>query len=302
MSSVIILGAKGRFGQAAMTAFQNAGWNVRAFGRAWKQNAPQGVTQIEGDAFDKASLTKACMGCDVIVNTLNPPYENWVRDLPRLTKNVINAAKVSGATVLIPGNVYNYGANKPETLTETTPWRPTSRKGHLRVAMENAFRDAQVPTIVLRGGDYIGEGQTGNWFDGYITAKSHAGKIMYPGPLDQIHAWAYLPDMARAAVELANARDRFDTFEEFCFEGYSLTGRGLVDAVSRAVGKPQKVSGLPWFLVRLMGLLQPNMREVYEMRYLWRVPHRMGGAKLANFLPDFRPTPLADAMKAALRR
>jgi len=45
------------------------------------------------------------------------------------------------------------------------------------------------------------------------------------------------------------------------------------------------------------------MREVVEMAYLWRVPHRIDGAKLAAALPNFAPTPMesafADAVTAA---
>jgi nucleoside-diphosphate-sugar epimerase len=300
MSTVIILGAKGRFGSAAMVAFLQAGWDVRAFGRGFDSAAPDGVARIVGDAFDTGALTKACQGCDVIVNALNPPYENWACDLPRLTCSVMSAAQTSGATVLIPGNVYVYGANAPEVLTETTLWRPTSRKGHLRVVMENAYKQANVPTIILRSGDFIVQGQTGNWFDGYMTTKSHAGKTMYPGPLDRMHAWAYLPDLARAAVLLCEARACFDTFEEFGYEGFSLNGAGLVDEIAKATGRKQKVSGMPWPLIRLIGVFSPKMYEIREMRYLWNVPHRVDGTKFAKCLPDFEPTPVAQAMKTAL--
>jgi nucleoside-diphosphate-sugar epimerase len=300
MSTVIILGAKGRFGQAAMSAFAKAGWDVRAFGRGFTGAAPAGVTLIEGDAFDVDVLTRACTGCDVIVNALNLPYQNWACDLPRLTQAVIAAARASQARVMIPGNVYVYGVDAPEILTETTPWRPTTRKGHLRVVMENAYKDAGIPTIVLRSGDFIVRGSSDNWFDGYMTTKSHAGKTMYPGPLDRMHAWAYLPDMARAMVSLAETRGNFSMFEEFSFEGYAMDGMTFMAGIERATGKAQKVSGMPWALLRMIGLVSPKMREVYEMRYLWNVPHRVDGTKLARYLPDFEPTPVEDALKAAL--
>lgn len=300
MSKVIVLGAKGRFGRAAVTAFVDSGWEVTAFGRKWKGDAPKGVRRVTGDAKDAASLCAACTGQDVIVNAVNPPYENWARDLPVLTAATIEAAKHTGATVLIPGNVYNYGADAPEALSENTAWQPTSRKGHLRVTMEEAYRTAGVPTIVLRAGDYIEQEKSGNWFDDQITVKAQQGRTMYPGPLDKVHAWAYLPDVARAAVLLAEKREIFGTFEQFGFEGYSLTGAELVDHISKAVQKPQKTSGLPWFILPVLGLFQPVMREVYEMRYLWRVPHRVDGTKLRRMLPDFRPTPIEVAMRQVL--
>ena len=107
----------------------------------------------------------------MIVNALNPPYARWRHDLPRLTANAIAAAKASGATVMIPGNVYHYGALLPARLAEDTPAAPTTRKGRLRVEMERAYADAGtegVRTIILRAGDFIERRRTGNWFDSYI--------------------------------------------------------------------------------------------------------------------------------------
>lgn len=300
MSKVIVLGAKGRFGRAAVHAFLAQGWNVRAFVRGANTDLPKGVERFVGDAFDADLLRKACEGCDIIVNALNLPYENWAKDLPRLTLSVITAAKANDAHVLIPGNVYNYGENAPEVLCEDTPWEPTTRKGKLRVEMETAYRTAGVRTIVLRSGDFIEREKSGNWFDAHIAVKSHAGKTMYPGPLGQMHAWAYLPDAARAAVMLADKRAQFSTFEEFGFEGFSVTGTALIDAIAKAVGRKQKVTKLPWALLWMMGRVSPAMREIYEMRYLWRVPHRVDGQKLAQQLPEFQLTPLDEALRAVL--
>lgn len=300
MSKAIVLGAKGRFGRAAVTAFAEAGWEVTAFGRNWKGDTPKGVSRVTGDAKDAAALRVACTGQDLIVNAVNPLYPDWKRDLPLLTAATIAAAKHSGATVLIPGNLYNYGEHAPAALQEDTAWQPSSRKGHLRVAMEMAYRTAGVPTIVLRAGDYIEHEKSGNWFDAQITKDAHKGRTVYPGPLDLIHSWAYLPDVARAAVLLAEKRDIFSPFEEFGFEGYTLTGAELVDHIGKAVGKPQKTSGLPWFIIPVLGLFQPVIREVYEMRYLWHVPHRVVGTKLYRMFPDFKPTPIEDAMRLAL--
>ena len=104
--TVIVLGAKGRFGRAAVDAFLAAGWHVRAFGRSWPAaGSRENLERIEGDAFDAAAVANAATGWQVMVNALNPPYPQWTRDLPRFTANVIAAAKASGATVMIPGNV-----------------------------------------------------------------------------------------------------------------------------------------------------------------------------------------------------
>lgn len=301
---VIILGAKGRFGRAAAHAFLASGWQVRGFARSWEGSpVPPGVERLTGDAFDARAVARAAEGCDVIVNGLNPPYPQWKTDLPRLTASVVAAAKATGATVMIPGNVYNYGDGMPARLTESTPHRPTTRKGRLRVEMEQSYRaaaDQGVCTIVLRAGDFLEREKTGNWFDGHIANAVDKGRITYPGPLDVVHAWAYLPDMARAMVGLAEKRADFAPFEEFGFAGYGLTGRELVAAVERAVGRTLKVRALPWPALRLLGLVWPMMREVAEMRYLWYTPHAIDGTRLASVLPGFRATPVDVAIADAL--
>ncbi|MEM6373030.1 MAG: NAD(P)H-binding protein [Pseudomonadota bacterium] len=299
MASVLVLGAKGRMGRAAVTAFSAAGWDVSAFARDGSAPVP-GVRQLTGDVLDVAALTRACADQDVIVNAVNPPYHHWADLLPRITDAVITVARTAGATVMIPGNVYVYGSTLPNVLREDTPWVGNTRKGAIRIRMENAYRDSGVRTIVVRAGDFFEGTKTGNWFEDHIAAQADRGRFRYPGPLDVDHAWAYLPDLARAMVGLAEQRDTCDSYEEFGFAGYTLTGHALAQHVGRAVEQTMRHVGFPWAGLRLMALGSPLMREVLEMRYLWQRPHRVNGAKLTAALPGFVPTPVEEAIERAM--
>lgn len=302
--TALVLGAGGRFGRAALAAFDEAGWYVRAFVRPGRRvQCPTGTGIVEGDAFDANAVTAAALGVDVIVHALNPPYPRWRHDVPRHTRSVLAAAHASGATVMIPGNVYNYGASMPETLCEETPHHPTTRKGALRESMEQAFREAAddgIHTVILRAGDFIEAEKTGNWFDTYVVGKLDVGVAVYPGPLDRVHAWAYLPDMARAMVGLAERAEQQSGFEIFNFEGYNITGDELVAALESWAGRPLKKRGMPWLAMRAMTPFAPLIREVVEMRYLWSTPHAINGARLSEALPGFRPTPLPEALRRML--
>ena len=44
----------------------------------------------------------------------------------------------------------------------------------------------------------------------------------------------------------------------------------------------------------------PVVREVVEMRYLWNRPHRLDNAPLEALVPEFKPTPLDQAIKDSL--
>ncbi len=213
---------------------------------------------------------------------------------------VINAAKATGAAVLIPGNIYNFGRNLPPRLTAATPHVGDHKKARLRIEMEAAYRASGVKTIILRAGDFIDTVAGDNWFEAHMTANVARGKVMYPGPTDLTHAWAFLPDMARAAEMLAARRQDLPTFSDIGFPGYALTGAALMDLVEHAAGRPLKRGGLPWFALNLMGLFSPLMREVAAMRYVWDRPHRIESAEFGRVLPDFQPTDPSDAVRASL--
>ncbi|MEM7135651.1 MAG: NAD(P)H-binding protein [Myxococcota bacterium] len=301
---VLVVGANGRMGRWAVSRFVDRGWRARAFVRAGSADRVQaGVTVFEGDAFDQGEVTAAADGAQVIVNAVNPPYDRWATEVPKITASILGAARASGATVILPGNVYNYGESMPESLREDTPHAPTTHKGTLREEMERAYQNAAidgVQTIVVRAGDFIERQETGNWFDTYVTNKVGAGKVTYPGPLDRVHSWAYLPDLARVMVELAERRASLDTFTSLGFAGFSITGHELVEAIERATGRKMKVRRFPWPAVQVMGLFNKQMREVVEMRYLWRVPHGIDGRALSELIPEFEPEPLDSALAEAL--
>jgi hypothetical protein len=58
---------------------------------------------------------------------------------------------------------------------------------------------------------------------------------------------------------------------------------------------------LPWPLLQIGGLVVPMLRELAEMRYLWRVPHRLSGERLAGIVGEIPATPLAAALEDTLR-
>ncbi len=282
--NVLVLGSSGRFGRHMARAFANAGWSVSGFDRT------------------RDDLMSAARTMDVIVAGWNPPYQHWRAQLPGQTAQIIAAAQAHGAIVIVPGNIYVYGRDIPAYLGPDTMQRGENPLGQVRREMEAAYRDSGVATILLRAGDFIDTRASGNWFDRVLTARLSKGVFTYMGPWDVPHAWAFLPDLARAGVALAERRASLARFEEVAFAGYSLTGEELAAALERATGQKLRRKSMNWALFRTLALVSPLMRHVLEMRYLWDRPHALDGAQLKALLPDFAPTPLDDALAQALRR
>lgn len=281
--TALILGATGRFGRQAAAAFDRAGWQVQQYDRR------------TGD------LMQAARGTDVIVNGWNPPYHQWQGTVPDLTRQVIAAAKASGATVMLPGNVYVFGPGMPPVLGPDVPHRAEHTLGRIRREMEGAYRDSGVPTILLRAGDFLDDRASGNWFDKAMAKPINKGQLTYPGPTDIPHAWAWLPDLAAAMVGLAEKRDALPRFADYAFPGYTLTGDALAAACGEAIGQRVVAKPMSWLPIHLARSFWKDARHLLEMRYLWNTPHRLDGSALDAVLPDRQETPLTSALARALQ-
>jgi nucleoside-diphosphate-sugar epimerase len=233
----LVLGANGRLGAAAVQAFAAAGWTVLAQARRTPASLPRGAMPVALPLDDTAGLAAAAAGASVVVYAVNPLYTQWATQAMPLFQHGVAVAQRLGATFMLPGNVYNFGAQMPALLNEHTPQRPTTAKGRIRVAMEQALQSlaaqGELRSIVVRAGDFFGSG-SGSWMDLVITRSLRKGKLVYPGPLDVPHAWAYLPDLAQAFVAAAAQRDELPAFADLPFAGYTLTGAELLAAIERA--------------------------------------------------------------------
>jgi nucleoside-diphosphate-sugar epimerase len=302
---ILVLGAAGRLGYAAAEAFRMAGWNVTSLVRPGSAHrAPRGTNVVE--TVDRLDAIAAARGVDVVLHALNPPFKTWRRMALAHAYSAIEVAETAGATLMFPGNLYNYGSGMPGVIDERTPMQPTTRKGDIRVEIEQRMQEAAergLRTIILRSGDFFGSGR-GAWFDLVIAKQLARNEVTYPGLLDIVHEWAYVPDLAAAMVRLAGARQGLGGFETFGFPGHAVTGRTLIDAIAKASGRNSrdlKVRQMQWWMIKALSPFFALPRELSELDYLWKVPHRIAGDKLKATIGEVPHTPFETGVKRALR-
>ena len=313
-STVIILGSRGRFGLACARAFADAGWRVLAQTRPGCQ-VPDEVrndTRIEwihAELFDTAALAQRAEGAAVVVHALNPVYTNkaWRKEVLRMTDASLALCRALGASLMMPGNIYNFGRSMPRVLREDTPQRAQTVKGQIRIAMEQQIQRSGVRAVVIRAGDFFGSGK-GTWFDQAIVKDLAKGKFTYPGQRDISTAWAYLPDLARTFVAVAAKRHQIGTFEVFHFAGHAITGQQWLDTLEPlarqqgwvCVSGRLKFASMPWAIIRLGALLVPTWASLLEMRYLWTSPHSLANDQLQRLIGAEPHTVLPIAAHQAL--
>jgi nucleoside-diphosphate-sugar epimerase len=300
--SIAVLGAKGRLGREAAKAFRAAGWRVVAVTRKGDCDLA-GVENRAADASDAAAAARAVAGCAFIFHGLNPIYTQWRGSVVPMLTNTIAAARKSGATILFPGNVYNFGQAIPAHPVEDTPQSGDHEKAAIRIEAERLLEDAAgdgVRSIVLRAGDFFGGEGRGSWFDQALASRLKQGKAVWLGRGGIVHAWAYLPDLARAFVAVAERSQSLPAFARFHFEGHNVTLEEMHAAMEKAAGRPLKRAAFPWWILSLASPFSAMMRALTQMRYLWDRPHRLTGEKLAAITGLLPRTTLDDAVAAAM--
>ncbi len=312
-ATALVIGATGDFGDHMTGVLLARGWRVKALNRrpgvAAKAKPHLAVEWVQGDAMKAADVIAAAESCAIIVNAANPPgYRNWRGLALPMLASVIEAAKVTGARIVMPGNVYNYDPKTTPVIDEASPQRPVSRKGAVRVEMEEMLEAAAaehgVKSLTVRAGDFFGPRSDNGWLAGQmIKPGKPVRSVVYPGNRRAAHAFAYLPDLAETTMRLIERRHALADFTVFHFGGHAFApGVGMAEALRRVGGYPKApIRGFIWPVVVAASPVVPLFRELLEMRYLWNQSLTLDNARLVAFLGAEPHTPIDVALRATLK-
>lgn len=301
--TALVLGATGGIGGEVARLLLARGWRVKALHRQSRRG--DGLEWIVGDAMNRENVMQAAQGVQLIVHAVNPPgYRNWAQLVLPMVDNTIAAARASGARILLPGTVYNYGPDAFPEIHEDAPQRPLTRKGAIRVEMERRLEHSGVPVLIVRAGDFFGPSAGNTWFaQGLIKPGKPVTAISNPATPGIGHQWAYLPDVAETMVRLVERADALPQFARYHMQGHwDADGTQMTAAIARAAGRPSLRAGsFPWWLATLVSPFVTTFRELREMRYLWRQPVRLTNVRLLAVLGEEPHTPLELAVRRTLQ-
>ncbi len=240
------------------------------------------------DALNAADVKRAMTGAGHAVITIGFEYSGdvWKQAWPKAMANFLAAAEATGARIVHIDNLYMYGPQHTP-LHEDMPLtsygkKPAARSEATRMWMQ-AAREGRVKWAALRAPDFYGAGvdrsHTGETGLALVAQGKTAQLIMSP---DQPHAFAYVPDIARAAVTLLDAGD--DAYNQAwhvpCAPTRTL--RQLLQIGADAVGVKLKIMAIPSGMLSVLGLFSSMLREFSEMRFTWNRPYHVNATKFAR--------------------
>ena len=299
----VVFGA-GQVGSALSARLAALDLPVRMLSRHRPPAPLDAIDWRETDATDPESATEAAQGASVIYQCLNAPYTDWPERFPPLQHGVLAAAERTGALLVSLENLYGYGPTPGAPMTEDLPLTATTVKGRTRAAMTRellAAADAgRIRIAIGRASDFFGAGiTTGTTLGERVFANAIAGKRAdFIGNPDLPHTYSYVPDIAVGLATLGT--DSRAVGGVWHLPGpETVTTRALLELVAGEVGHPVGVRSVPKLAMRVLGLVNPMVRELAEMSYEFERPFVLDTNKYQSTFGT-AGTPLADAIGATV--
>jgi len=298
----VVLGASGNLGSAVVRELVKQGKSVRGVSRSGKAELPESAEVMTADASNPESARRACKGASVVYNCTNAPYDRWPELLPPILEGVIEGASASGAKLVHADNLYMYGPVEGP-MTEDLPYRATGKKGKTRARMAERLMEAhkkgEVRVTIGRASDFYGPGVLLSAAGSQVFGATLEGKkVQVLGNLDVPHTYTFVLDCAKALITLG---DRDEALGEIWHvpNAETLTTRQFLQMIFEEAGKAPKIQAAPGYLVKVMGLFNPMMRELKEMLYEFENPFIVDDGKYKNAFGG-EVTPHRDAIRMTL--
>ena len=300
-----ILGSNGVIGHALAKELPKFKTNIRLVSRNPKK-VNQNDELLSADLTLKEDVYKAIEGSEVAYLCIGLKYDikTWRKEWPVLMRNVLDACAKYKCKLVFVDNVYAIDTAEIGNITEESNMKPFSKKGAVRKEIDQMILDdmqaGKVEAIIARCADYYGPSTELSLvmiatYNQFIKNKK-AQWIGYP---KVPHTYTYSEDAGKAMALLGNTPDAYNQIWNLPTEKRGFTGEDWVNLVAKEMGKSASYSNIQPFMVRVLGIFIPILREVYEMQYQFEIPYKLNSDKFEKRF-GIMATPYEKGMKETL--
>jgi nucleoside-diphosphate-sugar epimerase len=280
-----ILGANGVIGRALSRELSSSAERIRQVSRRPARVHPTDDL-VTADLLDAKSTADAVAGSSVayLVAGLKYDYRVWQQQWPRVVRNAIDACKRHNSALVFFDDVYAYG-RVDGVMTEDTPYKPCSRKGEVRARIATMFMDevkrGELRGMIVRSADFYGPGAVLSLTHATVTERLKVKKTpQWVGNPNAVHTFTYTRDAGRTLALLGNTPSAYGQVWHALTSHEPMTGERYVRIACELSGRPYGLQVPPRWMLRLLGVFVPIVRETIEMLYQFEYDYRFDSGKL----------------------
>lgn len=304
----VILGSGGAVGRPLARALAAYVTDVRCASRT-PHVVPQGganYSHVATDLLDASAVERAVAGAEVAYLVAGLPYRTdvWRRDWPRLIDNAIAACAKTGARLAFFDNVYALDPRSYGGMTEAAPLNPPSDKGAARAEvlgrLWRAHAEGRCEVTVARAADFYGPGIGNSLLLELVIKRLAAGRAaQWVGDVDVPHSFTYTPDAGRDLARLGNDARAWGQTWHLPTAHAPWTIREWTARAAELLGAKARVTRLPDWLWRGLGLLNADLRELRDVRAQVAGPYVFDSSRFEAAFGT-RATPYPDGLREAV--
>jgi nucleoside-diphosphate-sugar epimerase len=299
-----ILGANGVIGNELSKLLPQYTDKVRQVSRNPKAVNATDETFV-ADLLDPKAVSDAVADSEVAYLVAGLKYDAnvWADQWPKVMRNTIDACKRHGTKLVFFDNVYAYG-KVAGTMTEDTPYNPCSNKGEVRAKIATTLmgevKREELKAMIIRAADFYGPKATLSLTHATVFERLRAGKApQWVGNAKAVHTFTFTPDAGRSVALLGNTSSAYGQVWHALTSKEAIHGEQFVRLACELAGKPFKLQVAPGWMLALMGLFVPVLRENKEMMYQFEHDYRFDSSKLERAF-DVKATDYRSGIKACL--
>lgn len=259
------------------------------------------------DLSDGTMVNKAVEGSEIVYLMVGFDYnlKVWRDKWPKIMRATVDACVRNNAKLVFFDNVYLYDIHEIPHMTETSSIYPPSEKGKVRRDIAAMITDAvaagNLTALIARSADFYGPGNEKSFLIEVVYKNLLKGKKSnwFVNP-DKIHSFTYTPDAAKATALLANTPNCYNQVWHLPTDPEKITGRQLASLFANAMNKKDGITAFPRWMIQLIGLFSPFMKEMPEMLYQYDRDYFFDSSKFSSRFPGFKTTGYKEGVDAII--
>ena len=298
-----ILGSGGAIGIELAKALPQYTKDIRLVSRNPKK-VNETDTLMSADLLKADALDKAIEGSEVVYVAVGFQYnlKVWQQSWPKFIANVIESCKKHTAKLVFFDNIYMYDSSGLNGMTEKAPVQPPSKKGLVRAEIAdmilNEIKGGELKVLIARSADFYGPNikNTSMLTETVFEPLSKGKKANWMASVNYKHSFTYTPDAGKATALLGNTDDAYGQVWHVPTAPKPFTGKEWIEQIGTAMGKKPGIQVASKFIVKIMGLFIPVMREMPEMLYQYNRDYVFNSDKFEKRF-EMKATPYLQGIK-----
>jgi nucleoside-diphosphate-sugar epimerase len=169
-------------------------------------------------------------------------------------------------------------------MTENSPLQPPSKKGVVRKALHemimNEVEKGNLTALIARSADFYGPDTNKSVLVETVAKNLLKGKKAQPfGDINKIHTYTFTPDAGKATALLGNTADAYNQVWHVPTTKEKLTTRQWIELIANELNMTPKIQKLPTWMLYVIGLFIPELKEFPEMMYQQETDYIFDSAK-----------------------